>query len=311
MSTWRAALRPHRSELVAIAILSVVVLLLAGGLAIRLLSFDLPPECLGFDGPSSATCEGLGREIAEYNDTRDRWSMPAFYGIALLPVLSGLVLGISLVAKELDQGTTTLAWSIGPSRRRWLLLRVVPVVAFVVAAGLAAGLLGDLLMQLGDPTGEARRNFALLGVRGVVVASVAFSALGVALLVGSVVGRLLPALAIAALLVLGTSVGVALLNETFLRTEALIVDADQILPGRPIDSRVRTPEGEIITFEEAFARYGDDLGEMGPTSPLRMVQVVNPAEIYPLAVARMTVLHAALGFVALVLTFAVVDRRRP
>lgn len=312
MTAWRAALRPHRSELIAIAILSILVLLLAGGLVIRLLAFGIPTECFTFD--ASPACKGLDRLIAEYHDTTYRWVMPAFYAIALLPALSGLILGVSLVGKELDQGTTTLAWSIGPSRRRWLLLRAVPVALFVVAASLAAGLIGDVLHRLGDPLAVPGRSFDGLGIRGVVVAAGALSAFGLALMVGSVVGRLLPALLLAALLVLGAFLGIALVNDAFLRTESLVVDETQVvlIPGfRYVDSLVRTPEGEIITYEEAYARYGDNLGEMGPTSSLRMVERVNPGEIYPLVVARMAVLHTALGFAALALTFAVVDRRRP
>lgn len=293
------------------AILSIIVLLLAGGLVIRLLAFGIPTECFSSDAGASSACEGLGRLMAEYQETGYRWAVPASYAIALLPGLTGLILGISLVAKELDQGTTKLAWSIGPSRRRWLLLRAVPILLFVVAASLAAGLIADLLVRLRNPVSDPSLSFDGLGIRGVVVAAEALSAFGIALLVGSVVGRLLPALFLAVLLVFGTSIGVAVVDDAFLVSESLLADANQVIPGRVIDTLVRTPEGEVITWEEAYNRYGSEVDFMGPDSPLSVLARFNPGEIYPLAVARMTVLHAALGFVALVLTFAVVDRRRP
>jgi ABC-type transport system involved in multi-copper enzyme maturation permease subunit len=311
VTAWRAALRPHRPELVAIAVLSIVVLLFAGGLVIRLLAIGIPTECLSFDAGTNAACNGLDRLREEYQSTAGQWSQPVFAAIAVLPLLSGLVLGVSLVAKELDQGTTTLAWSIGPSRRRWLLLRVLPIALFVVGAALVATLIGELVLQLRERVYGPMQPFEGLGFRGVVVIAEALSTFGIALLVGSLLGRLLPAILLSATLIFGSYAGIGLVNDTLLRSESLVVEQTQFLPGREIESLVRTPEGEVITYEEAYARYGDDLGEMSETSQLRQVVRFNPVEIYPLVVVRMAVLHAALGFALLALTFAVVDRRRP
>lgn len=312
MSFARSILKPHRYEVVGMAILAIATFVLAGGLIARLLSFGIPADCMGRTEPP-ATCIPFQPAMAQYFDAAGTWGTAAVGFIAILPALSGLILGIALVGKELDQGTTTFVWSIGPSRRRWLLERVVPVGLAIVVAGLAAGALADWLEALRSPGIDPAASYGHLGLRGPIVGAAGLAFFGLALLVGSGLGRVLPALLVAGTLVIVAYLGVTLATDAQLRTETVFVyGQDGGVPGRVVDYLVQDPSGEVMTWQEAYDRYAEVLdGPNGTPADFRTVLRVNPPEIYPLVIARMALLYATLGLVSIVLSFAVVERRRP
>jgi hypothetical protein len=310
MSFARAIL-PHRFEAVGMAVIALATFVVGGALAMRLRSFGIPLECFGRNAPDS--CIPFQPDMSRYYDTAGTWGTIAVGTIAVLPAIIGLILGIALVGKELDQGTATFAWSIGPSRRRWLVQRVVPIGLGVVLVCLAAGALADALEPLRDPGIDPDGSYGHLGIRGPVVGAAGLAFFGLALLVGSVVGRVLPALLLAGALVIASFIGVTVVSETFLRTETVLVyGVDGGVPGRSIEYLVQAPDGEVMNWEHAYLRYGSALDDPnGIAADFRTVLRVNPPELYPLAVARMALLYSTLGLASIVLAFAVVDRRRP
>ncbi|HEX2322205.1 MAG TPA: hypothetical protein VHJ18_24755 [Streptosporangiaceae bacterium] len=60
--------------------------------------------------------------------------------LQLTPVLAGLFIGAPLIAREAEQGTLRLAWTLGADRTRWLLCRTVPVMVLLALAAAGLGL---------------------------------------------------------------------------------------------------------------------------------------------------------------------------
>ena len=314
MSFARVLLRPHRFEAAGVAVLAVLAFIVAGGLVVRLLAYAIPAEC--FMRAAGVTCIPWQGEMDLYRETAGSWGFAALAAIALLPAGCGLLFGISLVGKELDQGTTTFAWSIGPSRRQWLMQRVLPIGSAIVVIGLAGGVLGDVIAAMREPFTDPNGSLSNLGIRGAVLGAETLAYFGLALLVGAVVGRVLPALLLSCVLVVAAFVGVTLLTDTFLSTETVLsYGTDGGLPGRVVEYMVQTPDGDVISWREAYERYGEAAMQgpegIGPDTTFHEAWRINPPELYPIAVARMLVLYSALGLAAITLSFAVVDRRRP
>ena len=312
MSLARVILRPHRFEAAGVAIMAGLTFTVAGGLALRLLAYGIPAEC--FARAASASCVDRQADMNAYFETAGVWGFVAMAAVALLPAFSGVFFGISMVGKELDQGTTTFAWSIAPSRRRWLIQRVLPIGAAIFVIGLAAGAVADAVAVMREPGTDANASLAQIGIRGPVIGAETIAYFGLALLVGAVVGRILPALLLAIVLVVPVFAGVTILTDTFLDSETVLTYAtDSGVPGRVVDFMLQSPEGELLTWQQVYDRYGEAAMESvdGPGATFRTVLRVNPPELYPIAVARMFILFSAIGLVATVLSFAVVDRRRP
>lgn len=311
MSTVFAALRPLRTELVGVAGLTALLLLSVGVVAARLLAFDLPVVCLD---PESANpiCGGRQYDAFAYQAFAEGWTGPLRVGAALLPALAGIVLGLSTVAKELDQRTAVLAWSVGPSRRRWMLQRVVPLVVVVFVLGIGCERLIAALMQLRNP-GAALipdQQFEALAYTGFGPAASGISAFGVTVVVGAMLGRLLPSLLAAGAFVLFASLLIQQGNDQLMVGESLIAEQMLAGAGREVDSVLRTPDGRIMSWNEAFPEFVDpDTGALRP-GVTQMVRYV-PIEIYPQVAARYVLFHLLVGLSALTLAFMVVERRSP
>ena len=140
-------------------------------------------------------------------------------------------------------------------------------------------------------------------------ASAALSALGIAMFVGAVMGRVLPTLLVAGGFIVASYVGVGFASDRFLENETVVVDVAAAPPGRQLDTYFQTAEGELITWDAAFSRYGEDMNLWPAT--LRQFIRMNVYETAPLVATRMTVLDGAIGLAAITLAFAVVARRRP
>lgn len=138
--------------------------------------------CVGAHPPEPTGCAGF----RAYNFTH--WN--PYFEILLYaaPGLLGVLVGAPVVAREIEGGTTRLAWTQGVTRARWLAAKLVVPGAVVV-------LLGVVLLLLGDwwTTAATRVSFdvypTFFDVTGVVVVGyVAFAfVLGVTL--GALVRR--------------------------------------------------------------------------------------------------------------------------
>ena len=321
------AFRIHRFEAVALGLLAAAVMVFAGGLLVRLLAFNVPLSCF----LSSHSGDGMDSGCAGRSDYNDYLNLAADVGmyavlaLALLPFVLGLILGVAVVAKELERGTVSLAWSVGPSRRRWLLGVVVPGLVAILGLGLLAGLVADRLELARDPSIDPSASLHHLGLRGAVLPAYALASFGIALAVGARLGRVLPALLLAGALSLGSVLGTTAFVDAMLRSEAIpiaessMIEVRAFAAGRVFDSLIRTPDGELISWLEAEARYGTTLWEsldpdrpsFDPTAGFGTAYLVTPGQLYPIAEWRLAVILGAIGLGGIVLAFAIVDRRRP
>lgn len=314
MTSLRLFLRGNRYEMAGVAVLAIVVLGVAGGLVGRLASAGIPEACWT-SGPGVDGCRVSRLDLDGYLNDAGSWGYFALAGIAVLPILSGLLVGIVLVGKELDRGTATFAWSLTPSRRRWLLVRALPLAVLVTIASLLGGVLADWLEVLRSPGNDVSLSFDHVTTRGIVVGAQAFAFLGIAMFVGSVLGRVLPALLLSAGLVLIAYAGVAIAADMMVRTETvMVVDPQAVVPGQLKELLYQTPEGEIVSWSVLYDRLGsawETSEDGGESLGIRQVLIVIPEQLYPITVARMSIFFTVIGLAGLVLSAAVVDRRRP
>ena len=311
--------RIHRFEAVAVAIFTIAALGASAGLWARLLAFGLPRSCFASGPGFDQGCAARQFEVTDYLTMAGELGTWVIIGIAFMPLVAGLVVGVSAVGQEIERRTAALAWSVAPSRRRWLLGAVVPGAVFVTAACLVAGVIANGLEAARNPTVDPNLTFQHLGLRGVAIGAAGLGVFGIALAAGARLGRVLPALLVSGALALGlyaaTSWGIdrALENETVARPVPMIDEnGGWWETGRVYDTRVRTPDGEVITWDEAIARYPEfTQGDAEFLQDWAQVLITAPGELYPITEWRMATVFAAIGLAGIVLAFAFVERRRP
>ena len=286
-----ASTRPFRFEVLAISAIAAVTIVFAGAVVLRLMAYGIPRECF-VGGP---TCAPFEAAITEYQANVTGWTGIATTVCTILPALAAMLVGIAIVGKEIDQRTTVLAWSLAPSRSRWLLQRLLVLGLLLAAYCLVAGGLANVLMGLARPVVDQEHNFEGLGARGLPIVGTGVMVLGLMLLVGAILGRILPSILVGGTFVVCASILVSFGHDALLRSEAVVVESFNVEEGsRSFDGLLRTPEGELISWEQAYQRYGPELDQLlgdpyveGSTSGFaQMTSLVHAAEYPPSISAR-------------------------
>jgi hypothetical protein len=241
------------------------------------------------------------------------------------PFSMGLVLGVPLVSREVEQRTAGMAWALSRSRTSWLMWRVAFAVIILVCLLLVLAIAGEVLAAAQMPTHHLDRDFAWYGRRGGLIIVRGMAALGVGVLLGAVVGRVLPALLVAAFASVLVFTVISLGMDRWMQTDAIVQAFGDQAGGRYLGERIELPSGELVDYGE-LARRGlsieaideedrmyarpEDVGH-----PERMIGrsrvLIVPGRLYPQVVLRES---AVVGGTALLLglaSAAVVGRRRP
>lgn len=307
----RLAFRLHRFEVVGfgvlIGLLAAATFLIAGGLdAIR----------------SGAGCDpvrGNPAECAQLMRTADTLTTIAYALqsiLVMLPFVLGTLVGAPLVARELERGTSRLAWSLAPSRFRWYLARLVPALLVVAVLSFVAGAAQDRLAVAFRPGIDLAADFTMYGLRGSLLAARATFVFAIGVAVGAVLGRMLPALIVTAVVGYVGLAGGIYAHTKILATEAVAVDDAGDGAGVPgamwIDGRIRIPDGRVVTWDELsnLVPYPDD-GSEWPPAGYTSVAIVIPGDRYRFVEAREVGALAGGSLVAFGIGALAIRRRRP
>lgn len=236
-------------------------------------------------------------------------------GIGLAMYGVPLVLGVPPLTREIEQKTAMIAWPLAGSRMKWLLWRSLPVlvVALVLLSvmAFAAAQLAQAYFPHNDIgfNGHGTRDFSLV-TRSMLL-------LAVAVLLGAVIGRLLPALLIGIVLAVGISAALDAALPFWVEPREL-AQSESILTGAfPLNTgfEYRAPDGSPMSDEVAEttmqALYEEHGESVDPALLPQEAFFGVAASRYPEVLVRESA--AILGATVVVSALAgfVVHRRRP
>ena len=319
LTAWRLAFKMQRPELLiflAAAVLVIVAsLLIAWGASEARTSFDACYQASGTDA-NCATSPSL-------NDF-SQWGGFAKLGAFLTPFALGLFLGLPVVAREVEGRTAAIAWTLSRSRLRWLMLRVAPLVVMVVIVAALVGVASEFVTRT-NPYSDYASNpgFADYTSRGVLLPVRALAVLLVAITVGAMVPRQLPALLLAAGVTIALFVGLTLGMDAWMTAEAKPIPIDQapLGPPRTVDGEPRIfnvayrddATGDVISMNDFYNRYGDVAIPDGEQNPPGFTQVAIgiPGDQYGTWVLRESAILGALVLISGGVALVTVQRMRP
>ena len=323
LASARVMVKPFRLELGMAAIAAVIVGLAALIVTYRLVSIPMPPGYFEAwiqapGGVFSADCEDA-TSLWRYVDANE--ANVVFSVMIFVPFFVGLLGGVPIVSRELELGTAQTAWSLWPSRIRWLARKLLPVVvllgATIVFAAMAAALLEST-----QPGVDVLHSTA----QGPIVVARALAAFGLGVLAGSLFGRSLSAFLIAAVLlgVLGWAAETT--RFEWLQARSVVMDrVDRVsLTGYGFGYAWRTPEGELIRWidESIYARVPPEAMEQteDPDSGPDAWLLAHGYELLPLGITPEIANNwvplevggmSLIGLAAIGATIVSVNRRRP
>jgi ABC-2 family transporter protein len=144
-----------------------------------------------------AACSGQCGLLTQQFLDHDRHLYQALGTVLVaLPAILGIFWGAPLVARERETGAVKLAWTQTVTRTRWLAVKLGVVAA---AAALTAGVLSLLVTWWARPIDQINVNrFAaeIFSTRGLVPIGYAVFAVAAGTMIGAIIGRTLPAMAV-------------------------------------------------------------------------------------------------------------------
>ena len=308
----RLTFRMHRFEVGAVVVLGALLVVGSIIASWALANVGLGPDCQ----PNFETGELPESCIAEYETFNRIASLasPISALMVLYPIITGLLIGGPVIAREIERGTTSLAWSLSPSRLRWFLHRVVPMAILVVAMTFIVGAAAEHLTRALTPETDLAASFVGFRFRGVLMATQAFLLASTAVTVGALFGRAVPTFLLGLILGMLTIVAVGLLHREILLEEAVVQRQDENTfysnDDLYLDSRLELPDGRLVTYEELIRIDPRAFeSEFGPQYP--NVSLIIPGDRYRTVETREAAAELVLGLVFLVGGAFVVTRRRP
>lgn len=131
----------------------------------------------------------------------------------LVPLLIGVFWGATIVGKELEVGTATLAWTQSVTRRQWLRTKVLTLFVFAAAAGGAVSALATWWSRTRNVTVESRFGGFPFDIQGVAPVAYALFSAALGLAAGVLWRRTLPAMATTA----GVFIALRVVVDSFVR----------------------------------------------------------------------------------------------
>jgi hypothetical protein len=320
MSRFRLAVRIQRFEVWSCVLLVAVVGITALIVRARLDGTGATAECLTpwlFENVvyDPARCDAPVEAFHRINDDEAVLVMTA---MSALPLVVGLLLGVGLVGREIEGGTAATVWALAASRRRWLVGRLVPILAILLAILAFAAITSEILAAGRVPWQLGRPAFDDAGLHGSAVVVRGLAAFALALAVGAWSGRMLPVMLLSALLALFLWVGGYALLDTWVDANAHEVAVPSWFNGwydggRFVGQLYHLPDGRIVD-------HNFDLGRLAPegvdpeiwlADEVKVVAIGVHAPDYPAWLMTEAAAFGAFAIVWLAATFAIVERRRP
>jgi len=310
----RITLRLHRFEIVAFVLLAALGVAATAYVVAELDAVGYGPHCIEAMRRGAATPAGCEFKINEFYEIVSSQAGIVSTLSTIIPFVAALLLGVAVIGREIERGTTRLAWALAPSRQRWYLHRLVPVLLIVAGATLVLGIAADRLLAATEPGLDPANAFAQFGFRGVVLAARAVFVLALAVLVGAIMGRALPALIVGGVFAAVAIAGGIEVHGRILRSEAVvIVDPELQVGDLYIDQQFRLPDGRLIGWDEVeqYDPQPTDPAFEGQWPTLPAVNLGIPGTRYGEVALREVVALAGGTLVALLATSIVIQQRKP
>ncbi len=322
VSSWaRLSFALQRWELLLVIAGSAILVALMLWVALQARAVvAVDPTCFGADG-GGAACQRLSEQFSGLADLGSR----LLYGSYAAPFGMGLVLGVPLVAREVDHGTASVAWTLARSRIGWLAPRIAFVALVVIGLLAAIAVASDLMAPAIQPDRNLAADFTWYGRRGGLIVMRGLLSLGIGLAIGAMFGRQLPALLVAIFATVAIFTAVSFGMDQWLEADATPTSYGvDIGGGKQLGERIQLPDGRLVTWTELYpdgamsiAIQGDGMVYTADangiaTDPVGSIQaLIVPGELYPSFVLRESAILGGLALLLGGLAFLVVQRRRP
>lgn len=236
--------------------------------------------------------------------------------VGLVPFIAGLVLGVPIVSREVEQRTALIAWPLSGSRVRWLAWRSLPVIVIGLVLVAIVAFASDQMWRAYFPTSDI--GFAEYESRGIPLVMRGALMLAVGLAVGAAIGRLLPSLLVGIGLSVAVVVGLGVAVPQWVPSAELTGGELVVFGPGPLrtGAEYRLASGEVVSAQEGeilMSQLYEESGgeEPDPAEMPEQIMYGIAADRYPEVLVRESAVLAVAAALVGVVAALVVRRRRP
>lgn len=253
-------------------------------------------------------CFGSAQGAPQCPDVLDAFILPSqiaenLLRLSVITPLVAIILGVPIVAREIESGTAQGTWALASSRTRWAVGRSLPI---VIALAVALGIVGWAAEGLAAArVAGSTLGFADSDARGLIVPLRGVVAFVLAVLIGAWMGRVLPALltTVPALIIVLLLASFALAPWRVSESVVLPFGRGAISPGSMVLEVVAIlPDGTIIPEDRA-----DGLPEGAFQDAVRVL----PPSSASAWILREGATLALISTLVTIAAIGVIRRRRP
>ncbi|HEX7495536.1 MAG TPA: hypothetical protein VF349_02770 [Candidatus Limnocylindrales bacterium] len=322
--------KQQRFETLAVAVMCLGAAAWALLASWHLNSVGVPASCLVdggvpyWNGPSNASWIPAACQLPSQRFTDALTSLDVGLASSLgdvLPFFVGITMGAPLVARELEQGTAPLSWSLAGARWKWLAGRILAALLLIVPLLLIAGLAADVLRGAQERGIDLHASFHYFTTRGVFLVLWGVATLMSTVALGTLYGRTMPVVVVALIVCLFARATWEPLTDRYLLHGMAVLEMPGVQsPGELLvyQSDVLYLDGKVYTGTDCWVsngvpgcQYGPgdepDPSSMGPQLAWYVVTGDHYWQVVALESAIMLAGSLALGAFALFW----VGRRRP
>jgi hypothetical protein len=307
----------HRFTLVAVSAMLILGSAAALFVAFRVRAVGVTPECLNaFPRPPLTAAQIACQQTAsEFRSINGAWAAPLLGALGGVAPLAGLLAGAALIARELEDGTAAVAWSLAPSRMRWLIGRVAPVAVLLLVLSAVASVAATELAGASYPGLDPSLSFYNGSSHGLTPVAAGMLVFAGTVFAGSLLGRVLPALIVGAVLGLFLVAGVFASESVWFPGQTIVVDARAANTGYSgayvLDQVVQLSSGEFRSPMDFSLNFDPQGNVTGLPTGAALVDRLIPGTRHPFIDAVEATAMAAMAAFLLTAAAFVVRRRRP
>lgn len=235
--------------------------------------------------------------------------------LAVLPIVTGVSLGIATVGGEIERGTAQFAWSIVPDRRRWLASQVARSLVAVAIVGLVCGAFNMIIIARLNPGHNLPESFVGYGLWGPILVVRGLCAYAIALALGALVRRLLASFSLGLIVAVVVIVSALVIGRSLEPAHVIPNDDPRVDDALGVRSGVLMPDGSFESIWQCAQSQPTDLdiyqGNAWVLAHCPPVGSYIAGDQMPVVELRESSILAVVAAVGLASTFVLVGRRRP
>lgn len=224
--------------------------------------------------PANPTCSDLPGNLFQTNTDQILFHLEPV-AILFLPVILGMFWGAPFLGKEYADGTNSLAWTQGVSRRRWLTVKLAWILIATAAFMAIFAALSTWWSRTPNALNMNRFDYVFFGSQGIVPVAYGLATVSLGIMFGAWFRKTMVAVGV----VLGLFIAVFLIAVPNMARPHYMAPVTVTGSMGPDGVQNKIPSGAWVLTRNIENKDGKVIGDIFPAAPLECQKIIQQATV--------------------------------